>query len=148
VILATMVFVTSLALCLFYLQAACQNILRQEFNRERLRSFANAYRLEFLFVRKEMEQADTPVDYRWVRMALKCDYLALTYLLKNTPGGCSRKERLLMGYFKALLMALSISHAFNLNEKRTVLKQTSILNYFTSTLSERVGPVQFCSLTA
>ena len=147
-IVATMVFVVSLALCLFYLQVACHKILSQEFNPERLRSFANSYRLEFLFVRKEMEQAAAPVDYSWVSMALKCDFLALTYLMKNTPGGCSRKERLLMVYFKTLLMVLSVSHAFKLNERGTVLKQTSILNYFTNVLSERVEQVQFCSLTA
>src|SRR5437868_5362381 len=142
-----MVFVTSVALCLFYVQVACQKVLSQEFNPERLRSFASAYRLEFLFVRKELEQEQAPADYRWVRMALKCDYLALAYLMKNTPGCCSRTERLLMLYFKALSTVLSLSHTFKLNEKRTILKQTSILNYFTSLLSERAGQVQFGSLT-
>ncbi len=115
-ILPVMILVSSLALCLFYLQATCHNILRREFDPERLRSIANAYRLEFQFVRKEMEQATAPVDYKWVRMALKCDYLALTLL--------------------------------KLDEKGTILKQTSILHYFANTLGEQVGPVQFCSLTA
>jgi hypothetical protein len=149
VILPVMILVSSLALCLFYLQAICHNILRREFDPERLRSIANAYRLEFLFVRKEMEQATAPVDYKWVRMALKCDYLALTYLLKNAAAaGCSRKERLLMLYFKTLLMVLSVSHLLKLDEKGAILKQTSILHYFANTLGEQVGPVQFCSLTA
>jgi hypothetical protein len=149
VILATMILVVSLALGLLYLQATCQGILRREFDPERLKSIADAYRLEFLFVRREMEHGESPVDYRWVRMALKCDYLALSYLVKNAAStSYSGRERLLSVYFKALLVVLSVSHALRLNEKPTILRQTAVLNYFANVLGERVGKVQFSTLTA
>ena len=149
VILSVMILISSAALCQFYLQTTCQNILRREFEPERLRSIANAYRLEFLLVRKEVEGSDGPVDYKRVSMALKCDYLALSYLLKNKAAkGCSRKEHLLMLYFKILSVVLSVSHLLKLNEKGAIVKQTSILNYLANTVGEQAGEIQFCCLTA
>ena len=148
-ILAILILVSSVSLGLFYIQTTCQNILRREFDPARLRSVVNSFRLEFLFVRKEVEQSDAPVDYRWARMALKCDYMALTYLLKNaSQNGLSGRERLLTLYFKSLSLLVSFAHALKLNEKRAIFKQTAILNYFASMLGEQVGEIQFSSLSA
>jgi hypothetical protein len=149
VVLATMILISSVALCLFYLQVTCQYILKREFDPERLSAIANAYRLEFLFVGTEVEHASGPVDYRWVQMALRCDYMTLTYLLKSTaPSAWSGRERLLMVYFKVLSLVLSVSGAFRLSQKQTVLKQTAILKYFANMLAEQVGEVQFSALGA
>ena len=150
-IFATIVLVTSAALCVFYLQVTCQNILRREFEREFFKSIVSANRLEFLFIRRSLEEFDTPVDYAWVRLALKCDYLALTYLLKNAANSkrsYSREERLLMFYFRTLFLILAIFHAFKISEKSAILHMTTILEYFANILGERVSHVRFGNLTA
>jgi hypothetical protein len=147
--LSLTILIGSSAFGLVYLQATCENMLRRAFDTERLRSLANNCRLEFLFVRKEMESADRQMDYGWVRMALKCDYLALTYLLKDaSQAGYSRRERLLMLYFRTLFLGLSVQHVLKLNEKRLVLKLTTILHYFATTVDKRVGGRQLDSLAA
>jgi hypothetical protein len=149
VILAIMILIISVSLGLFYIQTTCQNILRREFDPARLRSVVSSFRLEFLFVRKEVEQSDAPVDYRWARMALNCDYMALTYLLKNaSQNSYSGRERLLTLYFKTLSLFVFLAHVLKLNEKRAMFKQTAILNYFASTLGEQVGELKFSSLSA
>ena len=148
-ILAIMILVSSVSLGLFYIQTTCQNILRREFDPARLKSVVNSFRLEFLFVRKEVEQSDAPVDYRWARMALKCDYMALSYLLKNaSQKSYSGRERLLTLYFEGLSLFVSLARVLKLNEKRAMFKQTAILNYFASILGEQVGEIQFSSLSA
>src|SRR2546425_12153896 len=108
-ILASMILIFSIGLFLFYLQATCQKILARKFDQEYFQSIVDANRLEFPFVRKALEEFDTPVDYPWICMTLKCDYLALTYLLKNAANAeqsYSREERLLMLYFRAIFGAL------------------------------------------
>ena len=140
-IVSVLILVTSLALCLFYLQGTCRTILNREFQREYFRSVVNASRLEFLVVRDGINRPQGQVDYSEARTALTCDYLALTYLLKNAVSVArkySRQERLLMLYFRGVLMVLSVSHLLRLNEKRAILKLTSILQYFANTLGERV----------
>ena len=150
-IFATIVLVTSAALCIFYLQVTCENVLRREFEREFFESIANANRLEFVFIRKALQEFDTPVDYPWVRLALKCDYLALTYLLKNAANrkrSYSRDERLLMVYFRALFLVLTMFHALKISEKSVVLSMTAILEHFANVLGERVSHVRFGNVTA
>jgi hypothetical protein len=150
-ILSVLVLVTSLALCLFYLQGTCRTILNREFQRDFFRSVVNASRLEFLTVRDCIDRSQGQLDYSEVRTALTCDYLALTYLLKNAvsvAGTYSRQERLLMLYFRGLLMALSVSHILKLNEKRAILKLTAILQYFANTLGERVMQTATVTFTA
>jgi hypothetical protein len=148
VILSTMILISSVAVGLLYVQATCENILRREFDPLRLKSIANDCRLEFSFVRKEMEATDATVDYRWVRLALKCDYLALSYLLKNAAASRSRRERLLMVYFRALFLVASAQHLFKLNEKWAVLKLSTILEYFAGILGEQAPEIQFNSIMA
>jgi hypothetical protein len=148
---AVIILVGSLALCLFYLQATCQNILRREFEREYFRSIAVANRLEFPFVRSTVADFDTPVDYAWVRLTLKCDYLALKYLLKNAANvkrGYSREERLLMIYFRTLYLLLSFTHLLRLSEKPAILKMTAILQHFANILGKRVSDVSFGNMSA
>lgn len=73
-------------------------------------------------------------------MRLYCDFLALTYLLKNAcnlPLGFSYEERLLKMYFSANWVALSVAHGLGLMERAAVLKLTSILEYFANVLGER-----------
>ena len=140
-IVPILILVSSLALCLFYLQVTCRTILNREFKREYFRSVVNASRLEFLSLREGVEAPDAVFSYSAARMVLACDYLTLTYLLKNAANSerrYSRQERLLMLYFRTLLVVLTVSHVLRLNEKQTLLRLTSVLQYFANVLGERV----------
>jgi len=150
-VLPILILVTSLALCLFYVQVTCRTILNREFQREYFRSVVSASRLEFLSVRKHLETSERGLNYSEARMALACDYLTLTYLLKNaanTERTYSRQERLLMLYFRALLASFSISHVLRLNERGAALKMTAVLQYFANVLGERVFQTALSSVSA
>ena len=149
--LAIMIIIVSIALLFFYLQAICQRILRREFGHEFFHSVVNANRLEFPFVRKALEEFNVPVDYERFRMQLKCDFLALTYLLKNAGNAkrrFSKEERLLRMYFRVVFSVLWIRHRMGLSERAAVLKLTSILEYFANVLGERVHTIRFGDMTA
>lgn len=150
-VLAFLVLVISGALFLFYLQATCQKILRRHFEQEFYHAIVNANRLEFPFVRRVLEEFDVPLDYQRFRMQLKCDFLALTYLLRNAVNArqrLSRQEWLLVFYFRALLFGLGVSHLLGFNERSRILKMTSVLEYFANVLGERVNLIRFGNMTA
>lgn len=148
---ASMILIISTALLLFYLQAACQKILRQRTHQEFYHSIVNANRLEFPFVRSAIEDYDAPLDYTRFRMQLKCDFLALTYLMKNALNSSqklSRDEKFLVIYSKMLFGMLSIVHLFGFKEKMLMLRLASVLQYFGNVLGERVSKVRFGNMTA
>ena len=150
-ILAVMILIFSVALLMVYLQGICQRMLRREFGHEFFHSVVNANRLEFPFVRKALEEFDVPVDYERFHMQLKCDFLALTYLLKNACNAkrrFSKEERLLRMYFRVVFSVLWIKHRIGLSERAAVLKLTSILEYFANVLGERVDTIRFGDMTA
>jgi len=150
-VLAAIILVFSAALFLFYLQVTCEKILRRRFNQELGYSIIDANRLEFPFVRRALEEFDAPVEYARFRMQLKCDYLALTYLLRNAAnkrGRLSRPERLLASYFRGLSLTLAAVHLMRLPEKPVFLKMTSVLEYFGNVLGERIQKLRFGPLTA
>lgn len=148
---SVLILILSTALFFFYIQIVCQRILRRHFDHEYFRAIVNANRLEFPAVRTAMEEYDTPVDYERVRMTLKCDFLALTYLLKNaanTEQRYTREERLLIVYFRVMLAVLSIGHWLKLREQPLILRLTTILQYFANVIGQRVDSVRFANLTA
>ena len=101
---------------------------------------ANANRLEFSALRKSLEEFGAPVDYSRLRMMLRCDFLALTYLLKNTANVNQRytyEERLLMLYFKLGLVSLDTRHLLGMREAPAVLKLVTVLKYFANVVGER-----------
>ncbi len=149
--LAALILVVSTGLFFFYFQVTCQRILRRRFEKEYFLSIVSANRLEFPAVRKAIEEFDAPVDYPRVRMTLKCDFLALTYLLKNAANvdqRYSRDERLLMFYFRAVFFFLVARHVLKLREKPAILKLTAILEYFANVVGQRVNAVRFGNLAA
>ncbi len=149
--LAALILIVSTALFFFYLQAVCQKILRRKFEQEFFLAIVNANRLEFPAVRKSLEEFDVPVDYARLRMMLKCDFLALTYLLKNaanTGQTFSHEERLLILYFRWAFFTYVARHFLRLREKPAVLKMTAILQYFANVVGQRVNAVRFGSLAA
>jgi hypothetical protein len=102
-------------------------------------------------LRKSLEEFDAPVDYARLRMMLKCDYLALTYLLKNAANvnqRYSNEERLLILYFRWQFLLLAVRRTLRVGEKKAVLRMTSVLQYFANVVGQRVNTVRFGNLTA
>ena len=147
---ATFVLILSAALLFFYIQVACQKILRRQFDREYFQSIVNANRLEFPSLRKSLEEFGAPVDYPRLRMMLKCDFLALTYLLKNAANVNQRysgEERLLILYFRLQFLSLAARRLLKVGEKKAILRLTSVLQYFANVVGQRVNTVRFGNLT-
>jgi hypothetical protein len=125
--------------------------LRRQFDREYFLAIVNANRLEFPAVRRGLGESSAPVDYPRLRIMLKCDFLALTYLLKNAVNVHERyscEERLLMFYFRLVFASFSTRHWLRVREKPAILKLTAILQYFANVVGQRVNTVQFANLTA
>jgi len=149
--MAALILILSTGLFVFYLQAVCQKILRRQFTQEFFQSIVNANRLEFPSVRKAIENVGAPLDYPRVALTLKCDFLALTYLLKNAANVNQRysyEERLLILYFKMVFFSLITRHWLKLRDTQAALKLTVILEYFANVVGERVNTVRFGNLTA
>jgi len=149
--MTALILILSTALFFFYLQALCQKILRRQFAQAFSQSIVNANRLEFPSVRKAIEDLGSPMEYPRLTLTLKCDFLALTYLLKNAANvnqRYSREERLLMVYFKVVFASLVARHWLKLRETSATLKLTTILEYFSNVVGERVNTVRFGNLTA
>jgi hypothetical protein len=106
--------------------------------------------LEFPSLRKSLEEFGAPVDYPRLRMMLKCDFLALTYLLKNAANlnqRYSNEERLLILYFRWQFLSLAVRRLLKVGEKKAILRLTSVLQYFANVVGQRVNTVRFGNLT-
>ena len=150
-IVAVLILILSTALFFFYFQVTCQKILCRQFDREYFQSIANANRLEFPSLRKSLEDFGAPVDYSRLRMMLRCDFLALTYLLKNAANVNQRytyDERLLILYFRWQFLSLAVRRLLRLGENTAVLRLTAVLQYFANVVGQRVNAVKFGNLTA
>jgi hypothetical protein len=150
-VVATLILILSTAMFFFYFQVTCQKILRLQFDKEYFRSIVDANGLEFLGLRKSLEEFDAPVDYPRLRMMLRCDFLALTYLLKNAAKAkrhYSNQERLLILYFRWLFLSLAVRRLLKVGEKKAILRLTSVLQYFANVVGQRVDIMTFGSLTA
>jgi hypothetical protein len=150
-ILAALILILSTAMFFFYFQVTCQKVLRRQFDREYFQSIVNANRLEFPSLRKSLEEFGAPVDYPRLRMMLKCDFLALTYLLENAANVNQRyssEERLLILYFRWQFLSLAVRRLLKVGEKKAIVRLTSVLQYFANVVGQRVNTVRFGNLTA
>jgi len=150
-IAAVVILILSTALFFFYFHVTCQKILGRQFDREYFQSIANANRLEFPSLRKSLEEFGAPVDYSRLRMMLRCDFLALTYLLKNAANVNQRytnDERLLILYFRWQFVSLGLRRLLRLGENAAILRLTAVLQYFANVVGQRVNAVKFGNLTA
>jgi hypothetical protein len=148
-ILAAFILILSTAFFFSYCQGVCQRILRREFDQELFWTIANANRLEFPSIRKAIEEFGAPADDPRIRVMLKRDYVALTYLLKNvakTSKRYSTEERILVLYCRLLFMSLGVFHVLKLEEKATILRMTSVLQYLANVVVQRVYTFGFASL--
>jgi hypothetical protein len=151
VVFSVLILILSTAFFFFYLQVTCQGILRQQFDREYFLAIVNAIGLEFPVVRRTLEEFNAPVDYPRMGMMLKCDFRALTYLLKNAVNVHQRysgKERLLMFYFRLVFASLIVRQWLRVREEPAILKLTAILQYFANVVGQRVNTVRYANLTA
>lgn len=134
------ILIFSTALFIFYIQTLCEKILRREFNRAYFQDILNAIDLEFPRLRQALlNNAD--VSFPQIQLALKSDYFTLTYLMKKgnpQRGRFSWQERLLIGYFRVLLLVLPIRYAFHFRERQAVIKLTFVLHHFANLVGERV----------
>jgi len=149
--MAGLILVFSTAMFFFYWQVTVQKILRRSFERAYFQVIATANQLEFPALRAALESPNGKVDYAHLRQNIKCDYQALTYLLKNacnTKQSYSREERLLMVYFRMALFSLSVRHALKLGEKSSAMNLASVLQYFANVVGERVDSVRMGNLSA
>lgn len=150
-ILAALVLVTSAALFMFYLQALCERIVRREFKHPYYKLIANTNGLEFPTVCAVLEGNGHGVKYEQMRLALVCDYKALTYLLHKVeapaPSGSSFEERLLLIYCRLLFFTMSLRHSFGLQVKPAALKLAVTLQYFANVVGHRVEVARAGSLS-
>lgn len=134
------ILIFSAALLVFYIQTVCQKILRREFSRAFFQDVLNALDLQFPRLRKAVLDNDD-VSYSQIQLALKSDYFTLTYLMKKgnpESGRFSWHEKLLIGYFRALLLFLPIRFAFRFHERKAIIQLTTILYHFANLVGERV----------
>jgi len=149
-VVSGIILVFSTALFFFYCQVTIQKILRRAFDHAYFQALAAANRLEFPALRKAFEETDASADYARMRVNIKCDFLAVTFLLKNACNirqGYSRQERLLMLYFRLALISLTVRHGLRLREKPAVMTLTAILQYFANVAGARMNSVRFGNLS-
>jgi len=145
-IVSWLILTLSLAMVFFYYQATCQRILRRQFDQEYFRSIANVIRLEFPSVREALQESGASLDYSRLPKALKCDFLALTHLLRNTADvkpGYSKEQRLLILYFRVQFLSLAARRFLGVGERKAALRLTSILQYFANVIGQRMNDVGF-----
>jgi len=136
------ILILSTAMFFFYIQTLCEKVLRREFSRAYFEDVLNAIDLEFPRVRQALS-ANAPMTCSQIRLALKCDFFTLKYLVKNGDSKrqhLSWQEWMLIGYFRALLLTLPLRYAFHFREKESVMKLTVILRHFANLVGERVSP--------
>ena len=145
-ILAALVLVTSAALFMFFLQAVSARILRREFKYAYFKLIANTNGLEFPSLRAALEEDDQRIKYEQLRLALACDYKALTFLLRKVeapgPYRVSVEERFLSSYCHLLFLAMSLRHSLGLQVKPAALKLAAILEHFANVVGYRVEVVR------
>jgi hypothetical protein len=149
--IATIILILSAALFCFYFQVTCQKILRRQFDQEYFQSIATANRLEFLSLRESLQGLGEQAAYSLLRQALRCDFVALTYLLKNAANLNQRyanEERLLILYFRWQFLSLAARRLLGMSDEGVVLRLTSVLQYFANVVGQRVEAVKFGNLAA
>ncbi len=149
-LMSVMVLVMSSALFLFYIETICEKALRQEFSRPFFKEIVEAIHLEYPQLRDSFASRE-PLDYAQAHLALKCDFITLEYLMKNGDPArrhLSRRERLLVLYFRFLLFTLPIRHAFKLKESEAVLHLATILEFFANSVGEKLSVTSFAKAQA
>lgn len=139
-VMPIVILVVSTALFFFYIQAFCEKALRREFSHPYFQEIIKAVQLEFPRLRANFA-ANGSLDYSQISVALKCDFITLSYLLKNGDRRRRRfsgREMALVLYFRLLFFCLPFRYAFKLREREAVLKLTTILQHFANLTGEKL----------
>jgi hypothetical protein len=150
VVASALILVFSAALLLFYLQAACEAIVRREFAESLAHQVIEGNKLIFPQIRRALEMYDASVDCAPFPAQLNRDFAALIHLLRNA--GTQRRrlsgaERTGAIYFRTLSGLLTVCRLFGLKGRPLMLKMTSVLEFFANVLGERTRRVRFGQLT-
>ena len=98
-----------------------------------------------------VEVSGASFDYSRLPKALKCDFLALTHLLKNTTDvkpGYSKEQRFLILYFRVQFHSLAARRFLRVGERKTALRLISVLQYFANVVGQRLSADEFGNLRA
>lgn len=139
-LLAALILILSTGLVSYCFLTVCQKLMGRRIPHQFSRAIVKANVLEFPSVLKALDESGVPRDYRRLTLVLKCDFLALTYLLRNSPESnqsYSYEERLLIIYFKLVSVSLGLRHWLRLPEKPAFLRLADILQYFADVVGER-----------
>ena len=139
--MAALILVMSAGLFMFYLQASCERVLRRTFQLNYSRAVVKSMRLEFPRWCESLRHSSQEVDYASLEPALRADFRALTYLLKETQSPSlkqSAQERLLRGHFRCLLLSLRLQTTRDVAGRPVALKLGKILEYFSNELGRRL----------
>lgn len=148
--MSILVLVVATALFLFYVQAVCETALRQEFRYPYFKQILQSLQLEYPLLRDSIASG-APFNCSSTSLALKCDFFTLEHLLWNsgpTRRPLARSQKLLILYFRVLLLLLPLRHAFKLHEREAVLKLSAILHYFANSVGERLSDTSLASAQA
>lgn len=148
-ILAALILILSTGLFFYYLQSLCRRILRREFEKPYFELIVTANQLEFPTVLNALEANAQGVDYSRLRSVLKCDFAALTYLLKHVAEGRGHtltEEWLLVLYARWLFLSLALRDMLRLEGRSAALRLTGILRHFANVVGRRVAVVRLGNL--
>lgn len=134
----------SLAALVYWARHTCLTILRDGSSRLEAERVAEANRLEFQRVRRELDAGADAGGYDSLRDSLRHDFLALTYLLRYAAtlhvGRYTGEERLLIADFQAMRIVYYLTRTFSPRTSRyALLEMSSILEYFASVMSRRMA---------
>jgi hypothetical protein len=149
-VVSVLIFVFSVALLLFYLQAACERIIGRPFKEALAQPVIEGNKLTFPQIRRALETSGTPVDGARFQVQLNGEFAALIHLLRSA--GAERRrlsgtERTGAIYFRMLSGLLTVCRLFGMKERPLMLKMTSVLEFFANVLGERTRRVRFGQLT-
>lgn len=134
------ILIFSMALFFFYVHTLCEQVLRREFSRAYFQDVLNSLDLEFPRVHQAV-MAGAPMNHSQMRIALKCDYMTLKYLVRNGSPQHHRfswNEKLITVYFRFLLFMLPLRYALHFRERQAAMKLTVILRYLTNLVGQRL----------
>lgn len=134
----------SVAALAYWLRYTVLAILQREKSTAAVAQLAEANRLEFLEIRKALEQPAGNVEYGRLAQALRHDFLALSYLLRYAAtvnvGRYSEEERLLVVDFHLMRALYSLTRSFSPRSARfALMEMTSILEHFAGIMSRRMA---------
>lgn len=143
----------SVAALAYWLRFTVVTILNRDRLAEEAERMAVANRLEFLDVRKKVEESVSYARDLRLAQALRHDFLALTYLLRYAAtinvGRYSHEERLLVVDFYMMRAIYRLGRIFSPRLARyAMLEMTEVLEHFAGIMSRRMSSFALDMMTA